>query len=131
MRPLSLAAALLLAAHAAAADLPQSFISLDSVAFDAARGEPPVPQALRAAPSEERFLVKLRGPARSGDVETIAKTVQRVYGYVPHHAFLVRATEAQRRSLAARLDAWVGPYHPLYKISRRVQRVRGDEPGLL
>src|SRR4029079_13801545 len=50
----------------------------------------------------------------------------RVYTYLPYDTFLVRMPAQQakdRRARQARGSSWIGPYHPLYKLSPAVSAV--------
>lgn len=96
--------------------------------FDPLRGEPPVPEALRAEPGSSlrivQFFAPLTGAARS-DLEAAGV---RFLKFLPSNAWIVRDESGGARgsgpraglaALAGRGDVrWVGPFHAAYKADR-------------
>src|SRR5262245_59121446 len=79
---------------------------------------PEVPPDLQA-PDAGYYLVKFPGPVAAAQKQALESAVERVYTYLPHDTFLVKAgpelqDAAAFRPLGAR---WVGAYHPAYKIA--------------
>jgi hypothetical protein len=113
------ALALLLAASAACAG---GTIHLAAHPFDPADGEPAVDSWLRAEAPVEReagyYLVQLAGPpteARKAAVEALGGEL---IAYVPDNTWITRIKGSRSASLTSSpAVAWVGPYHPAYKIS--------------
>ena len=70
------------------------------------------------APGSDYVLVKFAGPVSAEQLDTLHAVAGRVYTYLPHDAFLVRLRAGDALDRLAGVGAWVGPYHPAYKISR-------------
>jgi hypothetical protein len=79
-----------------------------------------VPDALRAG-ATERVLIKYSGPPTAEELAAL-RAAGTIYAYLPTHAFLVRLAAERRTAngLAAIGAAWVGPYHPAYKLAPAV-----------
>lgn len=72
--------------------------------------------------SGDYYLVQFAAPATDEWLRQVANLGGEVIQYVPHQAFLVRASaESIARIAQHKRVRWVGPYQPVYKI----------EPGLL
>lgn len=85
---------------------------------------PEIPPGLSAEsvkrPSDYH-IVQLDGPVRSEWIDALEAEGAEVLAYVPDYALKVRMTRAETDAVAA-LDevAWVGPFHPAYKLSSDV-----------
>lgn len=108
---------------AAADDVPRSrLVSLTSTAIDVA-AVPAVPEALRAG-GQPYLLVKYPGPVTAAQRHALERAAERVYTYLPHDTFLVKAPGLAFSGAAASLGAaWIGPYHPAYKIAPELRAV--------
>jgi len=113
-----------------------SWISLNSLSFDTREGEPALPAELRATEEAGEAspyrIVKFEGPIRAGQRTALESCVERIYAYLPHYAYLVKADPAKSPALrAAPGVSWTGSYHPAYKISGNVADItEQDEKGL-
>jgi hypothetical protein len=111
----------------------RSAIHLNSLRVDPPRAEAGIaPDLLAPAAARgeaEVLLVKFPAPPSGEQIERL-HAAGRVYTYLPHDAFLVRA---ERATLAAALPegAWAGPYHPAYKLSRFASAVSAPEGALV
>jgi hypothetical protein len=104
----------------------RSGISLSSAVLDpAAPGE--VEASLRAPAAAGYWLVKYPGPVTAAQRQALGARVSRVYTYLPHDTFLVRAPGdlAAPGTRAALQASFVRPYHPAYKIAPEVAEARG------
>ena len=114
-------------APAAAQGVPAA-IRLKAATFVPARGEAPaIPPGLTGAgPAEGQvgyYLVQLRGPVEPAWKDAIAAAGADVLDYVPDFAFKVRMTPAQARQVERQANvAWVGLFHPAYKLSPTLAR---------
>jgi subtilisin family serine protease len=127
MRPRILPIAIILAFArlAPAADIPAPddrarFISLASGAIDVTQ-PPEIPDSLAAG----YVLVKFPGPVTAAQRQALEKAAQRVYTYLPHDAFLVKAGPglADPGARAALGASWIGPFRPASKIAPAVSAV--------
>jgi hypothetical protein len=97
-------------------------IHLATGAFDPLLEEPAIESWLRAAaplPGESSYyLVQLDGPptdARKGAVEEAGAEL---IAYLPDNTYIARIDGADMAAVTGRSAvAWVGPYHPAYKVS--------------
>ncbi len=101
-----------------AAPAPAATVRLAAYTFEPAQGEPVLPAGLRASEDAQVFLVQTDGPITPAWTRALESEGAVVYGYIPDHAYLVGmapAAQARVRLLAG--TAWMGPFHPAYKIS--------------
>lgn len=103
-------------------------IRLKAATFTPARGEAPaIPPGLSiagyAAGQRGYYLVQFRGPVQQAWKDQVAALGAELLDYVPDFAFKVRMNPAQARQ-AERLGsvAWVGLFHPAYKLSPTLAR---------
>ena len=141
MKPSSRIAAavclVLLAAGAfpALAEDRSAVISLASGVIDVHQAAP-IPKGLDVAAAEagaeDYVLVKFPGPVTAAQLAALERASERVYTYLPHDAFLVKAGPALRDKLAGgELGAsWSGPYHPVYKLSPAVAALSADKAAV-
>lgn len=74
--------------------------------------------ALRAAGGDAYMLVKFAGPATAEQIAALAARA-RIYTYLPHDTFLVRAPASTAFAADAAIGAtWSGAWKPEYKVSR-------------
>lgn len=118
----------LAAAPGAAGEERRDLVLLEGASLDP-RQPVAVAEGLRAGgPGEgaEYRLVKFDGVVRSEQRRQLETAVERVYAYLPHDTFLVKLREgAAGPALAAAGVRWNLPYHPAYKISRRLAGLEG------
>ncbi|MBK9265907.1 MAG: S8 family serine peptidase [Polyangiaceae bacterium] len=105
---------------------PSTVISLESKRIDIRTPDIDIPESLRIRPgdvdAERVVLVKYPGPLDAPQDRDLRSVVETVYTYLPEYTYLVRMpagmglADLQRAAGAA----WVGPYHPQYKLSRAV-----------
>ncbi|HEU4412096.1 MAG TPA: S8 family serine peptidase [Polyangiaceae bacterium] len=93
-------------------------ISLDSVVIDT-RTAPAM--ALGAEGGDGYRLVKFGAPVTSEQRRALEQSVARVYAYLPHDTFLVRAAPGVRAAEVG--AAWTGAYEPAYKVSRAAREI--------
>ena len=120
------------AAVAGAQDDDRSTVSLNSRVIDARSRGAAVPEALAAQAedgSDQYLIVKFGGPVSAAQLKQL-RAAARVYTYLPHDAFLVKAGPEGRAGLAALGASWTEPYHPLYKLSRFLAAVAPDPAAL-
>ncbi len=129
---------------AAAADS-EAPIRLQAATFTPARGErPDIPPGLTiagyAAGRAGYYLVQFAGPVREAWKDQVAALGGELLDYIPDFAFKVRMTPAAAaRAEALDAVAWVGLYHPAYKLGSgpagdgshlyRVRIERGADAG--
>ncbi len=76
----------------------------------------------------ELVLVKYPAPVGARERAGLEAAAGRVLVYLPHDAFLVRVARGAGAGFAPAGASWVGPYHPLYKISPEAAALAAD-PG--
>jgi hypothetical protein len=109
-------------------------ILLESQLIDTRRPQPEreaasAGEAAVAAGGGEVLLLKFPRPITADQAAAMREAGLRVYTYLPHDAFLVRAPAGwrQERANLARLGAsWAGAYLPAYKVSRAAAALGGD-----
>jgi subtilisin family serine protease len=114
--------------HLASSDAPRILIRLQAGQFDPLRGEPSLPNGLRATvgPAPAAYLVQLTGPIRSTWRDALEEAGARLLGYVPDLAFLAWMDGPTRDRVAELpMVRWVGPYHPAYKLSPDLEEYSG------
>ena len=106
-------------------------IRLKAATFRPGQSEQPsVPPGLTIAdyaPGQHGYyIVQATGPIEPSWKEAIEQVGAELLGYIPEYAFKVRMTTAEAASVEA-LDgvAWVGLFHPAYKLAPDVQRAEG------
>ncbi len=99
-------------------------IALEAYRFDPAVGEPELARDLRYDARDLEgieygyFLVQTSGPITPSWRTALEEAGATPYGYVSEFAFLVGMPTASRDALSARGEvAWIGAFHPAYKIS--------------
>ncbi|HEX5690095.1 MAG TPA: hypothetical protein VFX76_08830, partial [Roseiflexaceae bacterium] len=103
-------------------------IRLKAATFTPGRGEAPaIPAGLTVAgyASSQRgyYIVQANGAITQAWKDQLAAQGAELLGYVPDNAFKVRATPAVAQRLAQSADvAWVGVFHPAYKLSPELKR---------
>jgi hypothetical protein len=97
-------------------------IDLEAYRFDPAVSLPMIGDDLTARAQDYAeygyFLVQTNQPATDSWKDALASSGAVIYGYVSEQAFLVgldAAGQARVRTLPS--TAWIGPFHPAYKIS--------------
>ncbi len=117
---------------AAAAAPVSTTIRLNSVLLDTSR-PPAVPDALSVKPGDgidgEIALVQFPGSVTAEQRKKLDEATSAVFAYLPDNAFVVRLPPGKAmRTLPSEVGAsWIGPYQPLYKISRDAAAVRVPE----
>ncbi len=114
-----------------------ALILLESQVVDTRRPQPEreaaaAAEAAGAAGGGEVVLLKFPRPISAAQAAAMRAAGLRVYTYLPHDAFLVRAPAGWRQDRAslARLGAsWAGAYLPAYKVSRAAAALGGDGPA--
>lgn len=103
-------------------------ISMDRAKFDPLKGTPEIPQELKALPDNEIFLLQCTGPIEREWRNTLSQKGVKIYGYIPHYAFIVRISPSNIEDIKS-LDfvRWIGPYHPYYKISTEFENLKKVE----
>jgi len=103
-------------------------IRLKAATFTPARGEKPdIPPGLAivgyAAGQRGYYLVQFRGPVEEAWKAEVEAAGGELLGYVPDFAFKVRMNPGQARKVEGLSSvAWVGLFHPAYKLSPDVAR---------
>ncbi|HYW69107.1 MAG TPA: S8 family serine peptidase, partial [bacterium] len=97
-------------------------IHLATHPFDPANGEPAVDGWLRAEPPSEGqigyYLVQLAGPSTDARKSSVEALGGELIAYVPDNTWITRLEGGRALSLADSPEvAWVGAFHPAYKIS--------------
>jgi len=121
-------------------------VHLKAATFRPAIGEAPaIPPGLAiagyAAGQRGYYLVQFRGPVEQAWKDQVANQGAELLDYVPDYTFKVRMTPGQAQRIAGLADvAWVGLFHPAYKLSSglsrsgtqlyRVRVERGADAGL-
>jgi hypothetical protein len=115
----AVALAILMTAFAASAS---ETIYLATYTFDPAAGEPAIDSWLRAGTPTEGaasyYLVQLAGPSTEARKATVGALGGELIAYVPDNTWITRIDGGRAASLTESPDvAWVGAFHPAYKIS--------------
>lgn len=97
-------------------------VNLEAYWFDTAIGEPVLPAELTVAPGDHAghgyFIVQTTGPITDAWRESLEAAGATIYGYLPEFALLVGLDAGARTRVASLAGtAWIGPFHPAYKIS--------------
>jgi hypothetical protein len=121
-----MAASPLLEASRTTAAAPATDASFDRIRLavgyeiDPRRGEPPLPEALRdvevSGDAPRAVLVWFGDADPERTRRRILESGGTVVAYVPDHAFLVRLPASRALALES-APAWIGEYHPAYKVS--------------
>lgn len=122
-------------------------IRLKAATFTPTRGEAPAVApglAIGGYAQGQRgyYIVQFRGPVEQAWKDQVAAQGAEVLDYIPDFAFKVRMNPAQAGQVGALADvAWVGLFHPAFKISPRLDRTgahpftvrveRGADAGLV
>ncbi|MCB1058448.1 MAG: S8 family serine peptidase, partial [Acidobacteria bacterium] len=105
-------------------------VLLDATTIDARRPAP-VAEGLSSGSfgdGGEYQLVKFAGTVRADQRRRLEAAVERIYTYLPDDTFLVKLKSGvSAPALAAAGVRWQLPYHPAYKLSRRVTGLAGTE----
>ena len=102
---------------------PAAAIRLRAATFSPTRGEaPPVAANQLTGPTRAgqrgEFLVQFQGPVQESWKGALVSAGVDLLEYVPDFAFRVRASaEVATRLRQLPFVAWVGPYHPAYKLA--------------
>jgi len=121
-------------------------VQLKAATFRPANGEAPaIPPGLAisgyAAGQRGYYLVQFRGPVEQAWKDQVADQGAELLDYVPDYTFKVRMNPSQAQRVAALADvAWVGLFHPAYKLDTNLKRTgtqlykvrveRGADAGL-
>lgn len=103
-------------------------IRLKAATFSPLRGESPgIPSHLTSGGYAEGargyYIVQFGGPVEQSWKDSVAAKGAEILDYLPDFAFKVRMTPAQARAVEAQLGvAWVGLFHPAYKLSPDLAR---------
>ncbi|OGF67360.1 MAG: hypothetical protein A2Y62_06220 [Candidatus Fischerbacteria bacterium RBG_13_37_8] len=113
-------------------DQKTSYISLKSYVFDTHSGEPVVADNLKAQFNDgDNFnyvLVKFPGPLTAQNYNSLKRTAENIYTYLPYFAYLVKLDNSKFASVQSATGAsWVGLYHPAYKISSDIAAVKATD----
>jgi hypothetical protein len=111
---------------APAAKGPSVPIRLRTAQFVPSEGPPALPARLRSGPPVEgeraTWLVQFAGPVRPEWKAAVGAEGVELLDYLPDFAFKVRMTPAEARAVRALSSvAWVGRFHPAYKLSPRLR----------
>jgi subtilisin family serine protease len=99
-----------------------TYISFSNgIVFDTRTGEPELPAALTLynQAGNGYYLVQLTGPIYDTWTEQLKRDNIEIIGYIPHYAYLVKATEQEIdhvKSLS--FVRWTGHYQPAYKLEK-------------
>jgi hypothetical protein len=99
-------------------------VSLDKVRFDPLKETPNIPEELKAEPSNDIFILQLKGPALP-EYKKILREKIKIYGYLPEYSYLVKI-EPEKIDEIKNLPfvRWIGDYHPYYKISPECENIK-------
>jgi len=97
-------------------------IRLYRYAFDPQQGGPPIPQRLRLTEDADQpyWLLQLTEPMRADFQRALAQRGVETLNYIPENAFVVRLNGPPPTDLP--FIAWLGPYHPAYKLHPEIGR---------
>jgi subtilase family protein/purple acid phosphatase-like protein len=101
-------------------------VRLAVVAFDPAQRVPKTPKGLAADRASARhWLVQMRGPVTTSARAAVERAGARVIGYLADYTLVVASTPDVADGLKG-LSAvrWVGVYHPWYKLSPDLNRLK-------
>lgn len=90
------------------------------IALDTRNANPVLPADLMLSSEQEGrgiYLVQFDGPIYEQERKALVNTGAVIDGYLPNYTYMVRMDQATRTAVSAIPDvAWVGDYHPGYKI---------------
>jgi len=105
-------------------------ISLTTAKFDPIRdGEPQIPLELKEKEEDTTiYILQFIGPIKNYWKITLKEKGVKIYGYIPHYAFLVKMESSKKEEiLSLPFIRWIGVYHPYYKISPKCFEVKEDD----
>lgn len=95
----------------------QSPIRLRYATFDPVFGEPAVPEPLQNGAGDRLWIVQLAALPDEASRSALRAAGAELHGYLPDHAYVVRADADVAQRLAAQHEVrWVGPYHAAYRL---------------
>ncbi len=103
-------------------------IRLKAATFTPTRGESPkiAPGLAIAGYAEGQrgyYIVQFGGPVQQGWKDQVTASGAQLLDYIPDFAFKVRMTPAQARQVEHQASvAWIGLFHPAYKLSPELNR---------
>jgi hypothetical protein len=103
-------------------------VRLRAIQFTPTKGEKPaIPPGLAVSgyPAGERgyYIVQFGGPIKQEWKDQVTATGAEILHYIPDFAFKVKMNPAQARQVEELESvAWVGFYHPAYKLSPKLKR---------
>jgi len=108
-------------------------VLLRNAQFATSDGPPAAPADLTLSAVQESavryWIVQLAPPLSEASVRSLESRGARVLGYIPNHAYVVRADASLAGVLAQEAGArWVGPYRPDYKLSDLIGTVTFTDP---
>jgi hypothetical protein len=90
----------------------------NGISVDTRQGEPALPPGYRSSAPSGVYLVQFSGPIQERWVDELLKAGAVVYSYFPNFSYTVRMDEkAKAKVQAMKQVAWVGIYHPAYKVA--------------
>ncbi len=110
-----------------------SLILLRSQTLDLRQGEPLAAEAMKVQEGAggEYVLVKFPAPVSAEQYRALEASVEQIYTYLPHDAFLVKRRPGSGLANVAGAS-WVGPYPPSYKMAPALAAISSEvqEGGL-
>lgn len=106
-------------------------ISIRGYQFDPRLGEPQIPQNLETLwQSDYNYcLIQFSGPVREEWKDELRKLNIVFYDYIPFNAFVVQIpVQAEAQLSDFSFVAWVGPYHPAYKLCSDIGQHEFKDP---
>ncbi|MEN6519966.1 MAG: S8 family serine peptidase [Armatimonadota bacterium] len=104
-------------------------IKFQDRSFDVRKGVHALPKALSAAESPGSpmfYLIHLKGPLKSDWAQEIEKSGGRIVSYIPENTYLVWVDPSKASGLGSKqFIEWRSPYHPAYKIQKKLDGVKG------
>lgn len=108
-----LLAALPTASAVSAASAAYPVVRLNSVVIETSSRRSALPAD--ASP----MLIQFAGPISATQRQALSTIAERIYAYLPEHAFLVRLRDDQTADSLERLQPnWYGPWQPTYKVAQ-------------
>lgn len=105
------------ASRAGVAPSADARLMLHYAPFDPLRGEPSVPEALRARAAQRMAIVQFDRDPTDADRAALRAHGAAILWYAPHQAYVVRVDAGRRGELASLPGVrWVGAFHPAYKL---------------
>ena len=103
-------------------------IHIGSLSFDPDKMSPGIPAELKKETSKY-YIVQFNGPVDKNDLRELT-TVGHIIWYLPYNAYVVRMTSSPDSLMKLDNVRWNGIYQPYFKLSKELQDMYIQDPGI-